>query len=88
MECHSTKLKACLLTIAGHELVQCGQVLSKPFVSLQSQFLLAEIPYIYCAVFLNIEDGPHCILFLLQEGAMRLKGADSHVDMPECRLNT
>jgi hypothetical protein len=89
MQCHSTKLKAYLLTIADHELVQYFQILAKTIVSLQSRFLLAEIPYIYCAVCLNIEEGPHSIFFFfLQEGAMRLKGADSHVDMPECRLNT
>ena len=67
MECHRTKLKAYLLTIADHELVQYGHVLSKPIVNLQSQFLLAEIPYIYCAVCLNIEEGPHPIFFYRKE---------------------
>lgn len=63
MQCHSTKLKAYLLTIADHELVQYFQILAKTIVSLQSRFLLAEIPYIYCAVCLNIEEGPHSIFF-------------------------
>ena len=88
MECHSKKLKAYLLTIVDHELVQYGQIISKPIVSLQYQYLLAEIPYVYCVMCLNIKEDSYPIFFLLQEGAMRLNGADSHLDISECCLNT